>query len=422
MGKVFAFRELDRLLTSLCLVPNAIDLLVLSDSGLVTLVLLRIFNSRIKKALGVFLPWTGTSLFAIVLDFKSPGTLMELLDANPNRASQSRAPYLPNEELLRVCDLSVNYRLNTALQSTVLRQVGFAIGRQEIVGLLGESGCGKTTTALAILQLLPPSAHIVKGSIEFHGQNLLALPPHRLRGIRGFQISIIYQDSDVLNPVMRVGDQVMEVLRAHRKMSTAQMRDEVFSIFAELDFDDCERIFRAYPHQLSGGQRRRIAIAQALVCKPRLVIADEPTAWLDSNTTAELLTLFTRLKSLYETAFLLISHDPNTLGIADRVLVMYAGQIIESGTRREVLDLPKHPYTQALLGCSTYAAAHDFGASRHRLPSIPGCAPDPSEMLSGCSFASRCDDRMAGCDSRQPQLIEIFPEESVRCFKYGEKA
>jgi peptide/nickel transport system ATP-binding protein len=345
---------------------------------------------------------------------------MEVLDANPDWASLSHPSRSPSNDLLRVDDLSVSYHLDTKRESTVVKQVSFAVAHQEIAGLLGESGCGKTTTALAILQLLPPSARILEGSIEFNGQKLLALPPSRLREIRGFQISIIYQDSDVLNPVMRVGDQVMDVLRAHRKMTTAQMRDEVFSILGDLEFEDCDRIFRAYPHQLSGGQRRRIAIAQALVCRPRLVIADEPTAWLDFSTAAELLTLFTRLKTLYETAFLLISHDPKTLSVADRVLVMYAGQIVESGTQGEVFDQPKHPYTRALLGCSAYSFAGNFTVPRRRLPYIPGCAPDPSELLSGCSFASRCSERMADCVSRQPKLIGISAQGSVRCLLYGE--
>jgi oligopeptide/dipeptide ABC transporter ATP-binding protein len=346
---------------------------------------------------------------------------MEVVNANPDQANLSHPSCLPSNDLLHVCDLSVSYRLNAKRESTVLRQVNFAIAHQEIVGLLGESGCGKTSTALAIVQLLPPSAYIVEGSIEFNGQNLPALPPRRLREIRGCQISIIHQDSDVLNPVMRVGDQVMEVLRAHRRMSTAQMRDEVFTILGDLDFDDCDRIFRAYPHQLSGGQRRRIAIAQALVCKPRLVIADEPTAWLDCNTTCELLTLFARLKRLYETAFLLISHDPNTLSVADRILVMYAGQIVESGTQSELFDQPKHPYTRALLRCSPHSAPGNFSVAHHRLPSIPGCAPDPTDKLAGCSFTSRCSERMAGCDSRQPELIGISATGSVRCFQYGEE-
>jgi oligopeptide/dipeptide ABC transporter ATP-binding protein len=353
---------------------------------------------------------------------RSLAKLMEVLHTDQDRADLSRFSYPASHDVLRVRDLSVNFRLDQHAESSVVKQVSFAIARSEIVGLLGESGCGKTTTALAILQLLPPSAHIISGVIDFHRENLLNLGAKRLREIRGFQISMIYQDSATLNPVMRVGAQVMEVLRAHRRMTVAQMRDEVFSVLEALSFEDCDRIFRSYPHQLSGGQRRRIAIAQALVCKPRLVIADEPTAWLDSNTASEMLAVFTHLRNLYETAFLLISHDPDTLTVADRILVMYAGQIVESGTRQEVFHQPKHPYTRMLLQCSASTPAQNFGARRHRLPCISGSAPDPSESLSGCCFASRCSDLMETCDSRQPELIAISTDRSVRCFKYGDGA
>jgi oligopeptide/dipeptide ABC transporter ATP-binding protein len=353
------------------------------------------------------------------MDFRSLATLMEALHTNQDRADLSRFPHAASHDVLRVCDLSVNFRLDQDSESTVVNQVSFAIARSEIVGLLGESGCGKTTTALAILQLLPPSAHLISGAIDFHGQTLLNLSAERLRQIRGFQISMIYQDSAVLNPVLRVGDQVMEVLRAHRRMTSAQMRDEVFSVFEALQFEDCDRTFRAYPHQLSGGQRRRIAIAQALVCRPRLVIADEPTAWLDSSTASEMLAVFAHLRNLYETAFLLISHDPHTLTVADRILVMYAGQIVESGIRDETFRQPKHPYTSALLECRPQWRAQKFVRCKGKLPCIPGSAPDPSERFSGCSFSARCSDRMDACDSQAPQFVELSAGRAVRCFKYG---
>jgi peptide/nickel transport system ATP-binding protein len=346
---------------------------------------------------------------------------MQVLDANQDRAKLSRLPSSARGELLRVCDLSVNFRSSTQPEARALKQVTFAIGRGEIVGLLGESGSGKSTTASAIIQMLPSSARVVAGSIEFDHDSLLTLNSGRLREIRGSEVSIIYQNSDVLNPVMRAGDQVIEVLRAHKNLTTAQMRDRVYTIFGDMGFNDCERIFRAYPHQLSGGQRRRIAIAQALVCKPQLVIADEPTAWLDSNTTAEILTLFTHFRDAYGTAFLLISHDPDTLSIVDRVLVMYAGQIVESGPGREVFAEPKHPYTQALLQCRPSYAAHEAGKRVRRLPCIPGQGPDPIEMLPGCPFSSRCSDRMEICDSMQPELIQISAARSVLCFKYRER-
>lgn len=346
---------------------------------------------------------------------------MEVLEANRHGANVPH-PSLSANSGLRVSNLSVSFHHNPEHESKVVRQVSFEIGPCEIVGLLGESGCGKTTTALGILHLLPPSAHMTAGSIDFHGTNLLTLSELRLREIRGSQISIIYQDSDVLNPVMRVGDQVMEVLRAHQNMTSIEMRGEVYSTFSAIGLDDCDRIFRAYPHQLSGGQRRRIAIAQALVCKPRLVIADEPTEWLDANTAAGLLALFVHLRDLYETSFLLISHAPDALLVADRVMVMYAGQIVESGARAEVLTQPKHPYTSALLQCSLHAAAAEVGTHRRRLPCIPGCAPDPAEVFAGCSFSSRCAERMDVCDLQQPEIVEISSTRTVRCFKYRDGA
>jgi peptide/nickel transport system ATP-binding protein len=219
-----------------------------------------------------------------------------------------------------------------------------------------------------------------------------------------------------------VGDQVMEVLRAHRKMPAAQMRDEVYSTLGDMGFDNCDRIYRAYPHQLSGGERHRIAIAQALVCRPRLVIADEPTASLDFKTTAELLSLFAHLKDVYETSFLLVSHDPDTLKVADRIVVMYAGQIVESGSRSEVLTRPKHPYTRALLQCGMQAAEQNVEGRMRRIPCIPGSAPDPGEIITGCSFASRCSERVTACELREPELINLSENDSVRCFKYEDGA
>jgi peptide/nickel transport system ATP-binding protein len=339
------------------------------------------------------------------------------------RPQPSRTADLANDELLSVRDLRVSFRRGEGRESKVLKQISFDIAPREIVGLLGESGCGKTTTALAIMRLLSDSGWAVSGSIEFLGQNLLTLEERKLRSSRGSQISIIYQDSDVLNPVMRSGEQIMEVLRAHTTVAAAQMRNAVYSLLAELGFVDCDRIYHAYPHQLSGGQRRRIAIAQALICEPRLVIADEPTAWLDSGTTAELLTLFTRLRDLHGTAFLLIGHDPETLSIADRIMVMYAGEIVESAPVGEIFSRPMHPYTQALLQCGAYAtAASDFAHDARTLPCIPGQAPDPVEDILGCSFSSRCSDRMEKCDSCRPALIEIAVSHPVRCFKYEDRS
>jgi peptide/nickel transport system ATP-binding protein len=347
---------------------------------------------------------------------------MPVLAVNPVRGHVPPPSDPLSSEALHVCDLSVNFRTDSEHECKAVRQVSFAIAHREIVGLLGESGCGKTTTALAILRLLPSSARVVNGTVHFQGSNVLKLDEHRLREIRGFQVSMIYQDSEVLNPVMRVGDQVMEVLRAHRKLSRAQMREDVYATLADMGFRDCDRVYRAYPHQLSGGERRRIAIAQALVCRPRLVIADEPTTSLDHKTTSELLSLFAHLRDVYDTSFLLISHDPDTLTISDRLVVMYAGQIIESGRASEVFTRPKHPYTRALLQCTVKPGVPHPVNQPRRIPYIPGSAPDPSESISGCAFASRCSDRISDCETREPALIALSGDNSVRCLKYGDGA
>jgi oligopeptide/dipeptide ABC transporter ATP-binding protein len=340
---------------------------------------------------------------------------MGVLDANQDWAGPIHST---GSNLFTVSDLNVSYRLDRERESNVLKQVGFTIAKAEIVGLLGESGCGKTTTALSLIQMLPAAARIAAGSMHLNGHDLLALDEARLREIRGSEISIIHQDSDVLNPVMRVGNQVMEVLRAHRSGKAAQMQDEICALFLALGLSDCDRVYRSFPHQLSGGQRRRVAIAQALICKPPLIIADEPTAWLDSETTAEALSVFHDLRQRYGTAFLLISHDPKVLMVVDRVLVMYAGEIIESGTRQQILERPKHPYTKALLQCSAQGNAGEDVVTPHMLPYIPGRAPDPSEVLSGCAFSARCSQRMELCDLRRPQLYADSLRHSVRCFQY----
>jgi oligopeptide/dipeptide ABC transporter ATP-binding protein len=344
---------------------------------------------------------------------------METVGTNRYGSNLGRPSCGAGGDLLKVCDLTVAFCTDSERESHVLRQVSFTMASGEVVGLLGESGAGKTTTALSIMGMLPANASIRAGSIQVHGRNLLTLDDENLRKVRGSEISIIYQDSDVLNPVMRIGHQVMEVYRAHKRATATQMRDEIYSLFTAMRLGDCDRIYRAFPHQLSGGERRRVAIAQALICKPRLVIADEPTSWLDSITTAEILSVFHSLREMYDTAFLLISHDPDTLRAAHRVLVMYAGEIVESGPLQEVFEHPKHPYTSALLDCcGEEGATRNLPARPRSMPCIPGQAPDPAEALPGCAFSARCGYRMPVCDSRHPELIEIAPGRSTRCHQY----
>jgi peptide/nickel transport system ATP-binding protein len=324
----------------------------------------------------------------------------------------------PSGELLQVRDLTVRFS-HEGREFTAVDRVSFDIAPGEIVGMLGESGCGKTTIGLSLLGILPDIARVSSGSIFFGRRDLRSLNESELRQIRGAELAIIYQDSSVLNPVIRVGKQVSEVLRAHRKCTPHQAREEARAVFAAIGLDDFDRIYNAYPHQLSGGQRQRIAIAQALICRPALVIADEPTASVDRSTACEILNVVRLMKESYGTSFLFISHDPATIAaIADRIIVMYAGEIVEAGPLRDVYSQPLHPYTEALLQCAPRPVTDkDAGRGKNRLPFIPGKAPDPLAKPRGCSFSSRCTDRREICDSRRPERIQISPDRSVSCFK-----
>jgi len=332
--------------------------------------------------------------------------------------AMSRICQPQTRDLLRVHNLTVRYGIG-GQELTAVNDVSFGIAPGEIVGLLGESGCGKTTTALCLPRVLPDTARVSATSIMFCGRDLLLLPERQLRKVRGAQIAVIYQDSSILNPVLRVGNQVSEVLRAHFACPSAEAREKVLGIFAAIGLTESPRIYEAYPHQLSGGQRQRIAIAQALVCRPQLVIADEPTSSVDPKTAAEILTCMSRMKESHNTSFLLISHDPEVIAaVADRVLVMYAGQIVENGLTADVYTQPLHPYTAALLKCGLGRAAPEETGARRRLPFIPGNSPDPFQAFHGCSFASRCTERMPVCDARSPELFDVSGDGSARCFKY----
>lgn len=258
----------------------------------------------------------------------------------------------PTESLLVVRDLSFSYTSNDR-KTQVINSVSFSIAAGEVVGVLGESGSGKTSLALAILGLLASNAHIENGSVRFRGRELVGLPEHELQKVRGKEISLIFQEPGIaLNPVMRVGQQIVEVLRAHYSWSKRRCRDEAESMLEQVRLSDIRRIYSAYPHQLSGGQRQRVAIAQALISKPALVIADEPTASLDTTIQAEVLALLKELQQKLSLAVLFISHNPAILQtMAQRILVMSAGEIVEQGSASQVLRQPQHPFTRHLLEC-----------------------------------------------------------------------
>ena len=252
--------------------------------------------------------------------------------------------------LLKVSALEVRRQAGSS-SDVILDKVSFELRAAEVTGLLGESGCGKTTAALSILNLLPASLVIPGGRIEFGGENLLALGERRMQNLRGAQISMIFQEPGLaLNPVMSVGTQVMEVMRAHLPWNSKQRRQATQALLEQLDFREVDRIFHSYPHQLSGGQCQRVLIAQALACKPRILIADEPTAALDMTTQAEILALLKRLRKEYGLAMLFITHDPALLfDFAERVLIMEHGRILEEGPTQTIFTTSALPFTRAIV-------------------------------------------------------------------------
>ena len=252
--------------------------------------------------------------------------------------------------LLRTSKLSVTYAASSGSPIPALHNIDMQVASAEIVGILGESGCGKSTLALSLLGLLPKESR-TEGEIFFQGQNLLALNPKQLRDVRGAKIAMIHQEPGLaLSPVMRVGEQICEVIRAHSNLDRPERRREVKQILEKVRLPEVDRIYDAYPHQLSGGELHRVAIAQALVCHPSLVIADESTRSLDLATQTEILALLADLNRQFQTAILFITHNPALLaGFADRVLVMQSGRVVEQGQVAEIFRKPLHPFTHELL-------------------------------------------------------------------------
>lgn len=306
-----------------------------------------------------------------------------------------------SQPLLAVSNLSiaVNARL-------IVSGISFSIAPAGIVGLFGESGCGKTTLAMGILKMLPAPQYRVAGTAKLGDTDLLSLSEIELERIRGAQIAMIFQDPLLaLNPVLRIGDQIEEVRRAH----PGQARDlpELFRLVGLP-----ESLRGAYPHELSGGERQRVLLAQALACRPKLVIADEPFTALDAARVLQLAALFRGLAEKLGTAFLLISHSPAVLAhVAGEMLVMYAGRIVERGAARQVLSHPLHPYTVGLLQSLQRQPGR-------RLYSIPGNPPLLTGRVAGCPFEPRCDQRLDLCRTEMP-AEETRDGRSVRCFKYA---
>jgi len=318
--------------------------------------------------------------------------------------------------VLELRNLEVRFPASPAPLAAV-RDLSFTISRGEVLGLVGESGSGKSVTSLAIMRLLPPKA-LVSGEARFRAngapaQDLLMLAPGQMRGLRGARMAMVFQEPmTALNPVMRVGEQIAEAVSAHSNISKRESRDRAVEALREVAIPDPEHRARDYPHQLSGGMRQRVVIAMAIVNRPELLIADEPTTALDVTIQAQIIDLLSELRQKFGLTMLFISHDLAVISqVADRVAVMYAGSMVELASREEIFREPAHPYTRGLL-----RAMPTLLTERNRpLQTIEGSVPPLQSLPTGCLFEPRCDLRIPECAREVPPLVEISPGHWARC-------
>jgi len=319
------------------------------------------------------------------------------------------------QHLLEVNHLETHFPTRAGLVRAV-NDVSFYLDRGELLGLVGESGCGKSITALSVMRLIAPPGKIVAGEIIFDGKELLKLSDRDMRAIRGDDIAMIFQDPMTsLNPVYTVGEQIAEALRLHRNLSRKNAREAAIGAMREVAIPDPSRRVDDYPHQLSGGMRQRVMIAMALACDPKLLIADEPTTALDVTIQAQILELLDGLRKTRELAVLLITHDLGVVAeVADRVAVMYTGKIVEESPVKELFARPKHPYTEGLLQSVPKLSATD-AIKQERLATIEGTVPSPTHLPPGCHFAPRCPYRMPRCVESEIPLYDLAKEIRARC-------
>lgn len=317
-----------------------------------------------------------------------------------------------SDKILEIKDLTIHYLTETGTVKAV-NEITLDLDRGETLGLVGETGAGKTTTALGIMNLVPnPPGKIINGDIFFNGESLLKKTKHEMRKIRGSKISMIFQDPMTsLNPVITVGEQIAEVIRLHEKTSKADANIKAQKML-ELVGIPGDR-FNEYPHQFSGGMKQRVVIAIALACNPALLIADEPTTALDVTIQAQVLDLMNNLKRDLNTSMILITHDLGVVAeVCDKVAIMYAGEVVEYGTLEDIYNNTMHPYTLGLFG-----SIPDLEEDTERLKPIMGLMPDPSNLPDGCSFAPRCPYKDSNCEKNNPELVTISETHKVKCTK-----
>ena len=320
-----------------------------------------------------------------------------------------------SDKLLEVKNLKTYFYTDDGVVKSV-DDVSFEVKRGKTLGVVGESGCGKSITSLSIMQLVEiPPGKIVDGQIIYEGENLLEKSKDEMRKIRGGEIAMIFQEPMTsLNPVFTVGQQIMEALTLHTDMDKAAAKERAIEMLKLVKIPLPEKRFNEYPHQLSGGMRQRVMIAMALSCNPKLLICDEPTTALDVTIQAQILDLINELKEKLGTSIMMITHDLGVIAeVADDVMVMYAGKIVEYGDADEIFENPKHPYTHGLMGCIPKLTDEDHA----RLHVIDGMVPSFDDMPKGCAFCPRCTEAIDICRERMPELVDVNGQK-VRCFKY----
>jgi peptide/nickel transport system ATP-binding protein len=327
----------------------------------------------------------------------------------------------PAEALLEVKNLRTSFFTSDGVVHAV-DNVSFNVRRGEAVALVGESGCGKSVTAMSIMRLVAPPGKITRGEIRFKGRDLAAIDEKEMRNVRGNDIAMVFQEPMTsLNPVFKIGAQVAEAIRIHRKVSKKEAWKMAGEMLELVSIPDPVKRLDDYPHQLSGGMRQRVMIAIALSCDPELLIADEPTTALDVTIQAQIMELLTSLQKRLGLAVLLITHDLGVVAeFCERIVVMYTGRVVEEAPVQQLFTNPAHPYTRGLLK-SLPGATPDIAAPT-RLPTIAGMVPPLTALPSGCKFNPRCPDVMDICLGNEPALMPVAPGQSARCYLHGEEA
>lgn len=320
------------------------------------------------------------------------------------------------KKLLEVSNLTVSFKKDNNMIQTI-NELSFDVNKKEILGIVGESGCGKSVTSLAITGLLPKGFSQIgpTSKIKFNGENIVEYSDKQFREIRGKDIAMIFQDPMTsLNPVFTIGFQMIEMIRAHNKVSKKEAKKMGIEMLKKVNIPRAEEVIDEYPHQLSGGMRQRVMIAIAMSCDPKLLIADEPTTALDVTIQRQILNLMRSLRENFDTSILLITHDLGVVSeVCDRVIVMYAGSVVETGTVDDLFESPKHPYTRGLLD-----SIPKINQEINRLTTIPGMVPQPGEIQKGCRFAERCSFAMDKCFIDNPYPIAINENHTVSCFLF----